>query len=43
MAASTKNSHLTLEDRRIIQKGIENGSSKQSMSDIIYCKSQEEI
>ena len=35
MAASNKNSHLTLEDRRIIQKGIENGSSKQSIADTL--------
>ncbi len=30
MAAFNKNSHLTLEDRRIIQKGIENPSLKVS-------------
>ena len=35
MAASYKNSHLTLEDRRIIQKGIENNSSKQSIADTL--------
>ena len=35
MAASNKNSHLTLEDRRIIQKGIENGSSKHSIADTL--------
>ena len=35
MAASNKNSHLTLEDRRIIQKGIESGSFKQSIADTL--------
>ena len=35
MAASNKNSHLTLEERRIIQKGIENSSSKTSIANTL--------
>ena len=34
MAAASKQSHLTFGDRQIIQKGIENGSSKKAMADL---------
>lgn len=32
MAKSNKNLHLTLSDRQIIQRGIENGSTKASIA-----------
>lgn len=35
MEAANKQSHLTFGDRQIIQKGIENGSSKKTMSDLL--------
>lgn len=35
MATSNKNSHLTIEERKIIQVGIENGSSKKSIADTL--------
>ena len=34
IAAASKQSHLTFGDRQIIQKGIENGSSKKAMADL---------
>lgn len=33
--ATNKNSHLTVEERKIIQRGIENGSSKKSIADTL--------
>lgn len=35
MATSNKNSHLTFEERNIIQRGIENSSSKKSIADTL--------
>lgn len=35
MAAASKQSHLTFGDCQIIQKGIENGSSKKAMADLL--------
>ncbi|MDD6679721.1 helix-turn-helix domain-containing protein, partial [Galactobacillus timonensis] len=35
MEAANKQSHLTFGDRQIIQKGIENGSSKKAMADLL--------
>ena len=35
MEAANKQSHLTFGDRQIIQKGIENGSSKKTMADLL--------
>lgn len=35
MATSNKNSHLTVEERNIIQRGIENNSSKKSIADTL--------
>ena len=35
MAALNKNTHLTLEERKIIQRGIENRSSKKSIADTL--------
>ena len=35
MSTSEKGTHLTLEDRKIIQKGIENGSTKTSIANTL--------
>ncbi|MDD6680874.1 helix-turn-helix domain-containing protein [Galactobacillus timonensis] len=35
MEAAKKQSHLTFGDRQIIQKGIENGSSKKAIADLL--------
>ena len=35
MATSNKNLHLTDDERRIIQRGIENNSSKKSIADTL--------
>ena len=35
MAAVNKNSHLTLEERKIIETGISNGSTKKAIADTI--------
>lgn len=35
MTSTTKNKHLSLDDRKIIQQGIENGSTKKAIADVL--------